>query len=95
MGLVRPPIVFYVFDLLQLNGKDLQGLPIEERKAKMEALLKKPPGVIRYSVLSTGVLGLCYDRHAQCSNNGLSLTAVVPGRVRINAGWINSLARKW
>jgi len=49
MGLVRPPIVFYAFDLLRLNGKDLQGLPIEERKAKLEALLKKLPGVIRYS----------------------------------------------
>ena len=53
MGLVRPPIVFYAFDLLRLNGKDLQGLPIEERKAKLEALLKKPPGVIRYSVSFT------------------------------------------
>jgi hypothetical protein len=29
--------------------KDLQGLPIEKRKAKLEALLKKPPSVIRYS----------------------------------------------
>jgi bifunctional non-homologous end joining protein LigD len=28
----------------------LQGLPIEERKAKLEALLKKPSGIIRYSV---------------------------------------------
>jgi ATP-dependent DNA ligase len=37
MGLVRPPIVFYAFDLLRLNGKDLQGLPIEQRKAKLEA----------------------------------------------------------
>jgi bifunctional non-homologous end joining protein LigD len=53
MGLVRPPIIFYAFDLLRLNGKDLQGLPIEERKAKLEALLKKPPGVIRYSVSFT------------------------------------------
>jgi bifunctional non-homologous end joining protein LigD len=34
MGLVRPPIVFYAFDLLRLNGEDLRGLPIEERKAK-------------------------------------------------------------
>src|ERR1700719_3363430 len=50
MGLVRPPIVFYAFDLLRLNGKDLQNLPIEERKAKPEGLLKKPPGVVRYSV---------------------------------------------
>jgi ATP-dependent DNA ligase len=48
MGLGRPPIVFYAFDLLRLNGKDLQGLPIEERKAKLEALLKnrKGPGNI-------------------------------------------------
>jgi bifunctional non-homologous end joining protein LigD len=53
MGLVRPPIVFYAFDLLRLNGKDLQNLPIEERKAKMEELLKKPPCVIRYSVSFT------------------------------------------
>jgi bifunctional non-homologous end joining protein LigD len=53
MGLVRPPIIFYAFDLLRLNGKDLQGLPIEKRKAKLEALLKKPPGVIRYSVSFT------------------------------------------
>jgi bifunctional non-homologous end joining protein LigD len=53
MGLVRAPIVFYAFDLLRLNGKDLQGLPIEERKAKLEALLKKPPSVIRYSISFT------------------------------------------
>jgi bifunctional non-homologous end joining protein LigD len=49
MGPERPPIVFYAFDLLQLNGKNLQGLPIEERKAKLEELLKKPPGELRYS----------------------------------------------
>jgi bifunctional non-homologous end joining protein LigD len=52
MGLVRPPIIFYAFDLLRLNGKDLQGLPIEERKAKPGALLKKPPVEIRYSIHS-------------------------------------------
>jgi ATP-dependent DNA ligase len=53
MGLARPPIIFYAFDLLRLNGKDLQNLPIEERKAKLEGLLKKPPGVLRYSVSFT------------------------------------------
>ena len=50
MGQERPPIVYYAFDLLWLNGKDFQSLPIEERKAKLEELLKNPPGVIRYSV---------------------------------------------
>ena len=53
MGHVRPPIVFYTFDFLRLNGKDLQNLPIEETKVKLEELLKKPPGVIRYSVSFT------------------------------------------
>jgi bifunctional non-homologous end joining protein LigD len=38
MGQERPPIVFYAFDLLQLDGKDLRNLPIEERKAKLEEL---------------------------------------------------------
>jgi ATP-dependent DNA ligase len=46
MGQERPPIVFYAFDLLQLNGKDLRKLPVEDRKAQLEALLKKSPGVL-------------------------------------------------
>jgi bifunctional non-homologous end joining protein LigD len=53
MGLVRPPIVFYAFDLLRLNGEDLRGLPIEERKTKLAALLKPPPPSIRYSASFT------------------------------------------
>jgi bifunctional non-homologous end joining protein LigD len=53
MGQERPPSVFYAFDLLQLNGKDLRNLPIGGRKAKLENLLKKRPGVIRYSVSFT------------------------------------------
>jgi bifunctional non-homologous end joining protein LigD len=44
MGKERPPIVFYAFDLLRLNGKDLQNLPIEERKTRLEALLKSLRG---------------------------------------------------
>jgi bifunctional non-homologous end joining protein LigD len=53
MGLVRPPIVFYAFDLLRLNGEDLRGLPIEERKAKLAPLLKKLSPAIRYSASFT------------------------------------------
>jgi bifunctional non-homologous end joining protein LigD len=53
MGLVRPPIAFYVFDLLRLDGEDLRGLPIEERKAKLAALLTPPPPSIRYSASFT------------------------------------------
>jgi bifunctional non-homologous end joining protein LigD len=49
MGEQRPQIFFYVFDLLQLNGRDLRGLPLAERKAELEKLLGEPPGVLRYS----------------------------------------------
>jgi ATP-dependent DNA ligase len=52
-GLVRPPIVFYAFDLLRLDGEDLRGLPIEERKAKLAALLRPPRQAIRYSASFT------------------------------------------
>ncbi len=50
---MRPPIVFYAFDLLRLNGQDLLGLLVEERKAKLAALLKQPPAVVRYSASFT------------------------------------------
>jgi bifunctional non-homologous end joining protein LigD len=49
MGQERPPIFFYAFDLLQLNRKDMKKLPLKERKATLQRLLEKPPGVIRYS----------------------------------------------
>ena len=71
MGLVRPPIVFYAFDLLRLNGKDLQNLPIEERKAKLEGLLKKPPGVIRYSVSFTKKIEELLSRAQELGLEGL------------------------
>jgi bifunctional non-homologous end joining protein LigD len=50
-GSERPPILYYVFDLLQLNGKDLTALPLTDRKATLEKLLKKEKdtGLVRYS----------------------------------------------
>ena len=44
MNQERPPIDYYAFDLLQLNGKDLRNLPVEQRKAKLEELLKTARG---------------------------------------------------
>src|SRR3984893_4886122 len=71
MGEERPPIVFYAFDLLRLNGKNLQALPVEERKAKLEELLKKPPGVIRYSVSFTKEIPELLDRASKFGLEGL------------------------
>jgi bifunctional non-homologous end joining protein LigD len=53
MDTERPPIVFYAFDLLRLNGKDLRDLPIEERKAKLAELFTESPAALRYSISFT------------------------------------------
>jgi bifunctional non-homologous end joining protein LigD len=71
MGHERPPLVFYAFDLLRLNGKNLQTLPIEERKAKLEELLKKPPGVIRYSASFTKDIPELLERAGKLGLEGL------------------------
>jgi bifunctional non-homologous end joining protein LigD len=49
LGQERPPIVYYAFDLLRLDGKDWRQHSVIARKERLEDLLKNPPGVIRYS----------------------------------------------
>jgi len=45
----RPPIFYYVFDLLSLDGKDLAAVPLLKRKALAKMLLDRAPGTIRFS----------------------------------------------
>ncbi|MEA2903878.1 MAG: bifunctional non-ous end joining protein LigD [Alphaproteobacteria bacterium] len=47
----RDRFIYYVFDLLHLDGRDLTRLPLLERKAELQRLLKSVPaqGPIRYS----------------------------------------------
>src|SRR5579863_9971146 len=42
------PVVFFAFDLLYLDGRDLRGEPLVERKKLLKEILK-PDDVIRYS----------------------------------------------
>ena len=42
-------LVFFVFDLLFLDGEDLTGLPLIERKTRLAELLAGAPASIRYS----------------------------------------------
>ncbi|HLH42934.1 MAG TPA: DNA ligase D [Bryobacteraceae bacterium] len=44
----RCPVVLYVFDLLYLDGRDLRGLPLSERKQMLKDVLL-PDATIRYS----------------------------------------------
>ncbi|MDP3867480.1 DNA ligase D [Phenylobacterium sp.] len=41
-------LIFFVFDLLFVDGEDLRALPLSERKARLKALLAMPPANVRY-----------------------------------------------
>ena len=45
----RPTIVYYMFDLLHLDGRSLLQLPLEQRQQALQALIEKPGGVLRLS----------------------------------------------
>ncbi|WP_028296611.1 DNA ligase D [Olivibacter sitiensis] len=42
------PIYYYVFDLLELDGKSLEAIPLLERKQKLEKLLSTGKGYVLY-----------------------------------------------
>jgi bifunctional non-homologous end joining protein LigD len=43
------PLIYYAFDLLNLEGKDLRGRPLVERRKLLAKLLEKAPDNIRFS----------------------------------------------
>ncbi len=43
------PLVYYAFDLLELDGGDIASLPLLDRKRRLETLLRNPPAGIAYS----------------------------------------------
>jgi bifunctional non-homologous end joining protein LigD len=80
----QPPVVFYVFDLMQLNGRSLAGLPLTARK---EVLAKVCDGVgdpIRYSGEISGdaraLLGEVQRRGLEGLIGKLRDSAYEPGR---------------
>ncbi len=42
-------IIFYAFDLLYLDGRDLRGLPLSERRQLLEPIVAGSTGAIRFS----------------------------------------------
>ena len=48
-GEARPPLYFYAFDLLSLDGQDLRKTSIEERKSRLKTLLEDSPEALRFS----------------------------------------------
>lgn len=48
-GEKRAPLCYYVFDLLHIEGKDLRGLPLEERKQILRSLIGSHHEPVRFS----------------------------------------------
>jgi bifunctional non-homologous end joining protein LigD len=42
-------LVFYVFDLIEIDGEDISKAPLEQRKARLAELTRAAPAAIRYS----------------------------------------------
>lgn len=49
IGTERPPLAFYAFDLLHLDGEDLTGVPLAKRRERLAKLVKKLGEPIRFS----------------------------------------------
>jgi bifunctional non-homologous end joining protein LigD len=45
----RTPLIYYVFDIIELDGQDLRQEPLSERKKILRKVLKGAPASIRYS----------------------------------------------
>lgn len=45
----RPPLAYYLFDILQEGDEDLKDLPLTERKERLQALLKNASEPLHYS----------------------------------------------
>lgn len=49
VGETRPPLFFYAFDLLRLDGHDLRDKPLEKRKSRLAAILPAGDAALRFS----------------------------------------------
>ncbi|MEO8548558.1 MAG: non-homologous end-joining DNA ligase, partial [Kofleriaceae bacterium] len=68
LGTRSNKLVYFAFDLLALDGKDLRGEKLLARKKLLEKLLAKPPAALRYS---EHVIGRGEDLFAAACKRGL------------------------
>ena len=64
--------LFFAFDLLHLNGEDLWGLPLVERKAGLKRLLRRKPSAVSMSITSRSTARGCSRRRAVSTWRALS-----------------------
>ncbi len=82
---------YYAFDLLELDGEDLSGLPLIERKRRLAALLSDAPDVVLYSDHIIGDGREILEQTCRMGLEGIvSKRADKPYISRRAPGWIKS-----
>jgi bifunctional non-homologous end joining protein LigD len=85
----RPALAYFVFDLLFLDGEDLSGRPLLERKATLERLLGAGRGIVRYAPHVVGGGPRVYREAVKLRLEGIvSKRADAPYRPGRNASWL-------
>lgn len=87
------PFVFYAFDLLALEGKDLTSQPLEDRRAALDKLFADvtPRGFLRLSPVLEGEGGDLFAKVGDVGGEGLvSKLRDAPYRSGRSAAWVKS-----
>ncbi len=66
-----PALCYYAFDILSLDGKNLQKLPLEERRKHLQDMLQDCPDLIRYSASLGSDAGPLMKKAAKLGLEGL------------------------
>jgi DNA ligase D-like protein (predicted ligase) len=92
-GQTPATLVFFAFDLLHLDGEDLTRLPLLERKAKLETLLRRAPPCIRFSSHVIGNGPRVYTEAAKQGLEGIVSKAIDAHYMPGNRGvWVKTKA---
>jgi bifunctional non-homologous end joining protein LigD len=88
LGSRSPALVYYVFDILELDGRDMRSRPLVERKRALEALMKrsKLPRHVRPSTHAAGNGPEVFEEACRMGLEGIvskrASSPYVPGRGR-------------
>jgi bifunctional non-homologous end joining protein LigD len=82
-------IQFYVFDCLSMNGIDLRGLPLVQRKELLQQLIGDSTGVIKYVDHHSGTEALSLFDHAKKMN----LEGIIAKKA--NSKYIHDRSKYW
>jgi bifunctional non-homologous end joining protein LigD len=87
----RPPLAYFVFDLLHLDGEDLGRLPLAGRKDALHRLLGDGKGIVRFAPHVAGGGAAVFREACRLGLEGIvSKRADQPYRPGRSSGWVKT-----